>query len=578
MIKSLLSVDKVFESWMRNENNMKNLNQKWHSLKWREIFKYVTNLQRELVVAYKNDDWKTIYFLQNKLMMSFEGRAIAVRKTVSNDGKKTPGIDKEIWNNPSDKFLAISRLREILVKKTGSYQSGPIRRVWVPKSKPGELRPLGIPNMIDRALQALILMCLDPIIEEKSDLYSYGFRKYRSSHDAIQKIRTILDKPFSPMWVWDVDISKCFDSISHEYLEGELGTVLSAKGNEFTSKWLKAPIIDKGIIEIPKKGTPQGNILSPLLCNITLNGLENVVRPGLPLTNTGAARKLIGSWLIRYADDFIITSPSRERLIEDNIPKVTKFLSLRGLEISEKKSSIRNLEIEGFNFLGWRIEKRKRDLTLNKSKKAKLVLIISPKKDAVKRFKTRIKEEFRSNKPIVALIKDLNPILRGWTNYYRSSYHSQKVFQSIGHYIYQSWWKWAQKKHPNRNKHWIYNQYIFKTPKRSWQIGFSQERLLFDISLAQQIKVSNLRNHVNPYTDEDYYISRIIIRDAQRFRKAVYKLNNFKCNVCDQSLHGPEKIHLHHVTSRKDGGKYTLENIVPVHEICHESITYARKE
>lgn len=440
------------------------------------------------------------------------------------------------------------------------------------------MRPIGIHNMIDRALQALILMCLDPIVEEKNDLYSYGFRKYRSSHDAIQRIRTLLDKPHNPLWVWDVDISKCFDSISHEFLEKELKILLSAKGNEFVLKWLKSPIIDKGIVEIPKRGTPQGNILSPLLCNITLNGLENVIRPGLPLSNSKEGRKLKGSWLVRYADDFIVTSSCKEKLIEDNIPNIVKFLSIRGLEISKKKFQITNLEKEGFDFLGWRIEKRKRNLTLNKHNRSELVLVIRPGKNNIKRIKTRIKEKFRSNKPIGALIKDLNPILRGWANYYRSSYHSQQVFQSIGHYVYQIWWKWAQKKHTRPNKNWIYTKYIFKTLRRSWQIGLSQDQLLFDITQAKQIKVSNLRNHINPYINDEYYISRSIIRDAERFRKAVYKLYNFRCYSCKQSLYGPEKIHLHHLISRKDGGKYTLENIVPVHEICHESITHARKE
>jgi RNA-directed DNA polymerase len=257
---------------------------------------------------------------------------------------------------------------------------------------------------------------------------------------------------------------------------------------------------------------------------------------------------------------------------------VISFLSKRGLNFSEKKSKVLNLENEGFSFLGWDISLKNRDLKRNQSKPGEKVLIIKPSKKSIKRFKSKIKEKFRSNKPIRALISDLNPVLRGWTNYYRDSYHSQKVFQSVGHYIYQLWWKWAQKKHPKRNKNWIYNRYIFKTMKRSWRIGESEDVLLFDITQAKQIKTKSLRNKVNPYTDENYYVERTVIRESEKFRAAIYIKYNFKCYVCEQALYGPEEVHLHHVIPRKDGGAYTLENIVPVHAMCHEGITHARKD
>ena len=557
---------------------MTKLNRKWHDINWNKSSKYVKNLQKKLVVAYKNNDQKLLFSLQEKLMVSFKGRALAVRQIVSNDGKKTPGFDKIIWNNPSAKFQAILRLREILVQKSGDYQVGPVRRTWIPKNQSDELRPLGIPNMIDRGLQALVLMCLDPIVEEMSDTYSFGFRKYRNTGNAIQRIRTILDKPKGPKWVWDVDIEKCFDKISHEFLEKETKLIACPKAYEYIIKWLKAPIIDRGIKTFPSEGTPQGGILSPLLCNIALNGLENAVRDGLPSPNSSEGRKISGSWVIRYADDFIVTSPCEERLVKKHIPRVSSFLSKRGLNISEKKSKIRNLENEGFTFLGWDVTLKSRSLKRNKSKTNKKVLIIRPSKKSIKSFKREIKDKFRSNKPIRALIRDLNPVLRGWTNYYRDSYHSQEVFQSIGHYIHQLWWKWAQRKHPKRNKNWIYNRYIFNTEKNSWRIGESKDIMLFDVIQAKQLRIKSLRNNVNPYLDEDYYIQRTVIRDSEKFRAAIYKKYNFRCYVCEQALYGPEEVHLHHLIPRKDGGQYTLENIVPVHATCHESITYTKKD
>lgn len=202
-------------------------------------------------------------------MMSFKGRALAVRRIVSSDGKKTSGFDNIIWNSPSAKFKAILQLREILVQKSGSYQAGPIRRTWIPKDQFDELRPLGIPNMIDRSLQALILMCLDPIVEEMSDTYSFGFRKYRNTDNAIQRIRTILDKPNGPRWVWDVEIEKCFDKISHELFEKEIRSISCIKAQEFVFKWLKAPIIGKGVKTFPREGIPQGGNI-PEKTNIQL--------------------------------------------------------------------------------------------------------------------------------------------------------------------------------------------------------------------------------------------------------------------------------------------------------------------
>lgn len=561
-----------------NVNVNSKLNEKWHNINWNNVSEYIKNLQKELVVAYKNNDQKLLFSLQEKLMMSFEGRALAVRRIVSNDGSTTPGFDKIIWNSPSAKFQAILELRKILIQKSGNYQAGPVRRTWIPKDQSDELRPLGIPNMIDRGLQALVLMCLDPIVEESSDTYSFGFRKYRNTGNAIQRIRTILDKSNGPRWIWDVDIEKCFDKISHKFLEEETRLITCPKAHEYILKWLQAPIIDKGIKTFPSEGTPQGGILSPLLCNIALNGLENAVRDGLPSPNSSEGRKLCGSWVIRYADDFIVTSNCQQRLTNKHIPDVITFLSERGLNISEKKSRILNFEHEGFTFLGWDIALRKRNFRRNKFNLNKQVLIIRPSKKSIRRFRSQIKGQFRSYKPIRALISDLNPILRGWTNYYRDSYHSQKVFQSIGHYIYQSWWKWAQKKHPNRNKNWIYNRYIFKTDKNSWRIGESEKILLFDVIQAKQLKIRSLRNNVNPYIDEDYYINRTVIRDSEKFRAAIYKRYDFRCYVCGQALYGTEKVHLHHLIPRKDGGQYTLENIAPVHATCHESITYTRKD
>lgn len=293
---------------------MKRKYNNWNQINWNQINKEVSSLQENLVVAYENGNYDQVHSIQNKLMMSFAGRATAVRRVISNRGKNTAGIDKITWNTPTEKYNAIVELRKTLTQKEGAYKASLVKRVWIEKTNSEELRPLGIPTMHDRSLQALVLLCLDPIVESQSDHHSYGSRLFRSAHDAIQRIRTLLDKVIRPLWIWDADIAKCFDEISHSFLEKQLKILLSKKGNEYVSKWLKAGVMDKGSINYPTKGTPQGSIISPILCNIALNGLENIVRPGLPRNSDRTSRKYIGVWLIRYVDDFILTSPTREGL------------------------------------------------------------------------------------------------------------------------------------------------------------------------------------------------------------------------------------------------------------------------
>ena len=197
------TTNKILE---KNFKNKKQTSRKknffnWHDIEWQKVCIVVKKLQKELVVAYNNKDLVKVYKLQNKLMMSFEARALSVRRVANNKGKNTAGFDKIIWNNPLDKYEAIKELRIILLKKSGHYQPGPVQRIWIPKKYSKELRPLGIPNMIGRALQALIFPCLDPVVEEQSDTSSYGFRKFRSPNNATTRIRTLLDKKTGPRWV-----------------------------------------------------------------------------------------------------------------------------------------------------------------------------------------------------------------------------------------------------------------------------------------------------------------------------------------------------------------------------------------
>jgi len=423
-------------------------------------------------------------------------------------------------------------------------------------------------------------MSLDPIIEQKNDLHSYGFRKYRGTWDAMTRLRTVLDKPFSPLWVWDLDISDCFNQISHEYISKELDKVLYPKGSKLILKWIKASIIEKGIITLPSKGIPQGGVTSPLLCNIALNGLESVVRKGhLKERRNTVKLQLRNIWVVRYADDFIITSPCKDKLNNEIIPSVKKFLQLRGLAISESKSEVVDLKADSFIFSGWEISMNKRIFTQSKSKNPN-ILIIKPSRKAIINLKIKIKSEFHStNKPFIAIISKLNSLIRGWVNYYSISSHSSKSFRTLQNYIYQTWWIWAQKRHPKRPKKWLAKKYIFEDNKRKWRFGVSQltHNKIIDPTTSKIRKLRPLKPEVNPYSDKEYYLKNPRIFIFNDYRYSVYKRHNFKCFVRKELLLPDEQINFHHLKPRSKGGTYSSSNIVPVHKTCHDTITYARK-
>jgi RNA-directed DNA polymerase len=473
-------------------------------------------------------------------------------------------------------------LQTILLLKSKHYEANRIKRVWIPKTNSKELRPLGIPTMRDRAIQMLVLLSLDPIIEQVSDSYSYGSRKYRSTHDAILRIRHILDKKASPMWIWDVDLEKCFDTISHEFLNEKLSEFLCPFGHKYVSKWLKAEIIENGIITKPTCGIPQGGVISPLLCNITLNGLEYAIREGVTSHKSTKGKLLVGVWVTRYVDDFIVTSRSKEFLESYIIPRVEDFLSHRNLKVSMGKSKIIHLKESNFEFLGWSIGLKNRITSKNQFSEKKTVLIIKPKPKSIKRLKIKLKNVYKTQQQsFLHLIKKVNPILRGWVNYYRISYHSQHEFIKIHCYVYELTLKWLKRKHPTKPIRWLYKKYIHedKINNRTWTFSLPNDEIkLIDITLVKILKLKRLKSNVNPYFDESYYemYPRIIV--TERFREQIYRKHKFKCVACNKSLFGSEQVDLHHLTPKKSGGKYTLKNIVPLHQTCHVGITHARKQ
>src|SRR6202158_1396126 len=312
----------------------------WYAIDWQAIHRHVRRLQVRIAQATKESRWGKVRALQRLLTHSYSGKVLAVRRVTENDGKETPGVDREIWDTPEKKTQAVHEL------KRRGYQPQPLRRVYIPKSDGKTMRPLGIPTMKDRAQQALYLLALDPVVESTADHNSYGFRQQRSCADAMEQCFKTLSKP-NPQWILEGDIKSCFDRISHDWLLAHVPL-----DRAILQKWLKAGYLDKHVLHETTDGTPQGGIISPALANCALDGLERLLREKYPagkrLKSLGGEKPCVN--LVRYADDFVITSKSKELLEGEIKPLVEHFLQERGLELSPRKTVITHVE-RGFDLI-----------------------------------------------------------------------------------------------------------------------------------------------------------------------------------------------------------------------------------
>jgi RNA-directed DNA polymerase len=335
----------------------------WHTLKWCQITENVRRLQARIVKATKEKRWGKVSALQRLLTRSFSAKALAVKRVTENKGRNTPGVDREIWRTPAKKRKAIQTLRQ------RGYKASPLRRVYIPKSN-GKKRPLGIPTMRDRAMQALYLLALDPCAETTADTCSFGFRVERSCADALEQCFNVLSKTTSAQWIFEGDIRACFDRISHDWL---LENVPMEK--RILREWLKAGFMEKEVFHDTEDGTPQGGIISPVLANLALDGLEGCLRAAFPKHKTMSQKNRV--YLIRYADDFIVTGDSPETLNKVRMV-VEPFLRERGLELSKEKTRVTHIA-EGFDFLGQNV------------RKYGAKLLIKPSRDSVRRFLAKVR-------------------------------------------------------------------------------------------------------------------------------------------------------------------------------------------
>lgn len=537
----------------------------WHSIDWAKCYQTVRRLQARIVKATQEGRYNKVKALQWTLTHSFSAKALAVRRVTENRGKNTPGVDGATWSTPAAKSQAIVSL------KRHGYKPSPLRRVYIPKSN-GKMRSLGIPTMKDRATQALHLLALEPVAETTADKNSYGFRPERSAADAIEGCFTALAKKASPQWILEGDIKACFDTINHEWMLNHIPTDKAT-----LRKWLKAGFIDNKTLYPTEAGTPQGGPISPTLMNMTLDDLECLLTKSFKRKTVDGKRFTQKVNLIRYADDFIVTGYSKELLENEVKPLIAKFLAARGLELSQEKTKVTHIE-KGFDFLGQNI--RKYDGKL----------LIKPSKESVKAFLDKVREIVKRQPTAkqIHVIKQLNPVIRGWANYHRHVVASE-TFQSVNKELWQTLWRWIKRRHPGKGTRWLKDKYFISEGSRNWVFaaktgetlndGTPQWTRLFnagDVSIKRHIKVKTDANPFDPRW-EAYFEERLTFKmrtslDGRQRLRSLWLKQEGTCPVCRQKLTGEHGWHVHHIIPRASGGNNRQSNLLMIHPNCHSQI------
>ena len=533
--------------------------QQWHDIDWRRVQRNVRAMQVRIAKACREGRWRRVKALQRMLTHSRTARFLAVRRVTENQGKRTAGVDRVLWDTPDAKWKAANGL------KRHGYQPRPLRRVFIPKSN-GKERPLGIPTMTDRAMQALYLLALAPIAETTGDPNSYGFRIERSTADAMGQLFISLSQKASSKWVLEADIKGCFDHINHDWLIANVPT-----DKTILRKWLKAGVIHKGHLSATNAGTPQGGIISPTLANMVLDGLETQLKQHLGVTR---AKKLKIN-VVRYADDFVITGSSKEILENEVKPWVEQFLAVRGLELSLEKTHVIHMD-EGFDFLGWNF--RKYDGKL----------LIKPSKKNVQTFYRKVKEVISTKKTVRQedLIRTLNPMLRGWALYHQPVVAKQ-AYSRMDYLIFHALWRWAKRRHPNKNVSWVRRKYFHAHEQRNWVFAvkvmnkkgeFVTLKLysIAETSIERHKKVSGGYNPFDPSMEEmgeKLRMERMLKK--LKYRKQIISLfqqQQGRCALCGQEVTKETGWHDHHIVYRTQGGDDSLGNRVLLHPVCHQRL------
>ncbi|HEU5380062.1 MAG TPA: group II intron reverse transcriptase/maturase [Ktedonobacteraceae bacterium] len=551
----------------RTEQPLDPESESWNKLPWRKLEQHVYRIQKRIFRAEQRGNTRAVHKLQKLLMKSRAARLVAVRRvTQDNQGKRTAGIDGVKSVRPKQRFEMVDQLHP---ERERCRKPQPVRRIYIPKPGKDEKRPLGIPVMLDRAHQHLVKQALEPEWEAKFEANSYGFRPGRSCHDAIAAIYTQINK--KAKYVLDADLKGCFDNINHDALLQKLQTYPAMK--HIIRAWLKAGLIDNGVFEETRSGTPQGGVVSPLLANIALHGMETALKAAFTYTE-GRPN------FVRYADDFVVFHPTEQGVLKAKAV-IEAWIKDIGLEMKPSKTRITHTFHEyqgttGFDFLGWTIRQFPVGKTyagrVNDHQKLDFKTIIKPSKEAEKRHTTEVGEIIRKNLNASQgqLIRELNPVIHGWTNYHKTVV-AGKVFHRCRHHLFQQLQEWGRRRHPNKGKRWIANKYWHVSEGKGW--NFTDEKsILWTHDLTHIQRHTKVKDTASPYNGDMLYWSQRLSKHPLlgTTKGKLLQKQEGKCRWCGLLFRDNDLIEVDHITPKSQGGGEELSNKFALHRHCHD--------
>lgn len=554
------------------------LRYEWNTTPWRKLERVVYKLQTRIYRASERGDVKQVHRLQRLLLASQAAKYLAVRRvTQDNRGKKTAGVAGKTTLTPTARTALAATL-------TLGTKPHPTRRVWIPKPGTTEKRPLGIPVIADRARQALVKLALEPEWEAHFEPNSYGFRPGRSCHDAIAAIFNVIR--LKPVYVLDADIAGCFDQISHRALLDKLKT--SATMRRPIRAWLKAGIMDGHAFTPTDKGTPQGGVLSPLLANIALHGLADETKTALfddlkahhrrTKTHREGRGRIRGTLaIIRYADDFVILHENRD-IVQKAHEYVAQWLDTIGLELKDTKTKLchtlhpTGAHPAGFDFLGFNVRQYAVGRYARKDGSG-FKTLIKPSKKALTTHLKAIKRTLRKLRGVAqeAVINALNPVIRGWGQYYRTCV-AQKTFSKADHEVHQKLWQWATFRHPHQGKRWIKRQYFRDHGEATWRFETPRGGLLRRHQDHAIVRHTKVKDRQSPFNGQwPYWAARLGRNPLLRPRVAtLLKRQRGTCIHCGGRFATDSVLEVHHVDhNHKNRSEETLQLL---HGHCHDDI------
>jgi RNA-directed DNA polymerase len=521
----------------------------------------VRNLQRRIFRATQQQDWRKVKRLTRFLLGCYSNHLISIRQvTQLNEGRKTPGVDGEVILTDEARLRLAQQIRGFRI-----WQAKPVRRIYIPKAKGGK-RPLGIPTIKDRVLQCVVKNAYEPRFEAEFEANSYGFRPGRSTWDAIVAVHTALNRGVGGnyQYILDADIKGAFDHIRHEFILQRIGTM---PAHCVVNQWLKAGYVEFGQLHASEEGTPQGGVISPLLANIALDGLEAHLGKGYRF--------------VRYADDFVVMARTKEAL-EMVRPRIEEFLAKRGLELNPEKTRIVH-KTDGFDFLGFHIQDFKGRVLATPQKEKVLGFL--------RRMRTWLKQNIHASPE--AVIRTLNPILQGWAIYY-SIGAAKQTFTKVQYELIKALLRrWTKRRHPNKSWTWRKHRYFATAGNDQWRFfadirtrrGKKARLYLVNVAETPIIRHPKVKGTISPFdpTLKHYWETRMAQFTVRRLlrrprERAIAKAQQWRCWSCGEWLGDGRRLEFHHLTPLSKGGTDEPANLRWVHQTCHWTLNRQSNE